>query len=407
MNINSKFIYAKTRLAFERELPNIPNNLNPIVFIEDTKEMWTMGTFFSIGYPSLIVTEKDGIVTVGIGNTEFTITTSGDSLSIRKGEGNSVIISSNALTRVDTAPPLEWDQLNKKLLHSQSTVVPGVYGQTTSAENASILNIPTFTVDKYGHIIESATKNVAIRDYVEQLAPSNLEADRNILTSYNAANSNADTAQTRKANGLTFNDYTQKITIPGGAEIGGAVNVSNGDLTVINGQIVGDLKGNVTGEATPKIHISSEPEYGGASTEMYGHVKVQDALGVEAPPASSTNADPGNPNVTIGIAASPYMVWSVRQDLQEQITGLPTLGGVQIGEQTVAITTQGQIVEIQASNGISAAIEDDIIKLRGIEISGLGATKNNVILTDKLTMSEDFLVEGPDNKMSIRWFELT
>jgi len=39
MNINSKFIYALTREAFERELPNIPEKLDPIVFIEDTKEL--------------------------------------------------------------------------------------------------------------------------------------------------------------------------------------------------------------------------------------------------------------------------------------------------------------------------------------------------------------------------------
>ena len=39
MDIKSKFIYAKTKAAFEREIPNIPPGLNPIAFIEDTKEM--------------------------------------------------------------------------------------------------------------------------------------------------------------------------------------------------------------------------------------------------------------------------------------------------------------------------------------------------------------------------------
>ena len=39
MNITSKFIYAKTKAAFQQEIPNIPANLNPIVFIEDTREM--------------------------------------------------------------------------------------------------------------------------------------------------------------------------------------------------------------------------------------------------------------------------------------------------------------------------------------------------------------------------------
>ena len=172
MNINSKFIYAKTRAAFERELPNIPINLNPIVFIEDTREMWTMGTFFTIGYPAIVVSEKDGIVKVEVGQTNFTVTTSGESLSIRKGTGNSIIISSNALTKVDAEVPLEWDSLNKKLLHSVSNVTAGLYGQTTSDENASILNIPSFTVNKYGHVINAETKTVVIRDYVEQLAPT-------------------------------------------------------------------------------------------------------------------------------------------------------------------------------------------------------------------------------------------
>ena len=366
-----------------------------------------MGTFFSIGYPSIIVTEKDGIVKVGIGNTDFTITTSGESLSIRKGAGNNIIISSNALTKVDTELPLIWDSLSKKLLHAESSVSTGSYGQSVNTENASILNIPFLTVDKYGHITAASTKNVAIRDYVEQLAPSNIEGNRNLLTSYNEANGNSDTAQTRKANGLVYNDFTQKLTIPGGADIGGQVNVTGGDLTVVGGQIIGDLKGNVTGEATPKIHISSEPEYGGASTEMYGHVKVQDTLGVTAPPQSSNNADPGNPNVTLGVAASPYMVWSVKNELSQQIQDLPTLGGIQIGNNIAEITTQEQIIEIQASNGVSAVIEDNIIKIKGVEISGLNPNKESLILNDKFTIGEDFVIEGEDNKMSLRWLELT
>ena len=406
MDINSKFIYAKTRAAFEREIPNIPEYLKPIVFIEDTKEMWTMGTYFSIGYPSLIVSEKDGIVKVELGDSNFTITTSGESLSIRKGTGNSIIISSNALTKVDTESPLHWDSLNKKLLHSESGVTVGSYGQSSNLDNGSVFNIPNIVVDKYGHIVSASTKIVAIRDYVEQLAPSNSESEKNILLSYNEVNNNSDTAQTRKANGLTFNDATKKITVPGGANIGGPVNVSNGDLTVIGGQIVGDLRGNVTGEATPKIHISTEPEYGGASTEMYGHVKVQDNLGVTAPPPSSNNSDPGNANVTLGVAASPYMVWSVKQDLEDQISDIPTIGGIQIGDQVLDITTQGQVVEIQASQGVSATIEEGIVKIKGIEISGLDSEKNTTTLTNKLTIGEDFVIEGSDNKMSIRWFEL-
>jgi hypothetical protein len=39
MSITSKFVLAKTKAAFEREKQNIPVGLDPIVFIEDTKEL--------------------------------------------------------------------------------------------------------------------------------------------------------------------------------------------------------------------------------------------------------------------------------------------------------------------------------------------------------------------------------
>lgn len=106
MNITSKFIYAKTKAAFEAQIPNIPEGLNPVVFIEDTREMWTCGTYFSIGYPGIQVSEESGLVKVQIGNTNFTLQTSGESLSIRKASGNDIVISSNALSEVNTEPPL-------------------------------------------------------------------------------------------------------------------------------------------------------------------------------------------------------------------------------------------------------------------------------------------------------------
>jgi hypothetical protein len=55
MNITSKFVYVRKKADFDPS--NIPKNLNPIVFIEDSKEVWTCGTYFNIGYPSLNVTE--------------------------------------------------------------------------------------------------------------------------------------------------------------------------------------------------------------------------------------------------------------------------------------------------------------------------------------------------------------
>ena len=37
--MNSKIIYARTKEAFQRELPNFPDKLDPLVFIEDTSQI--------------------------------------------------------------------------------------------------------------------------------------------------------------------------------------------------------------------------------------------------------------------------------------------------------------------------------------------------------------------------------
>lgn len=151
--------------------------------------------------------------------------------------------------------------------------------------------------------------NIQIRDYVTQLTPSDILTDRNVLLgSGDTGNQASETGQVRKANGLTYNDNSGQLNVKGGINAGGGINVTDGDLTVVGGQIVGDLKGNVTGSATPKIHLSTEPEYGGASTELYGHVKIQDTLGVIAPLASSVETDPSSSTIIRGIAASPLMV---------------------------------------------------------------------------------------------------
>lgn len=316
MIIDSKFAYVKKKEVFEPLINTIPSGLNPIVFIEDTREMWTCGTYFSIGYPSIEISEVSGSVKVQIGNSFFLMSTAGESISIRKGDGNRIIISSNALSRVDTEPPLEWDAANRKLLHKTSGVVPGSYGQSTNLGNASIFVIPNIIVDATGHVTLAENHNIEIRDYVEQLAPSTLMGDRNILLSYNEASNTADTSQVRKANGLTFNDATQKMTIAGGMNSNGPVNVNHGDLSVLDGYIIGNLKGDVQGEATPKIHISLNPEYGGASTKLYGHVKLQDILNTKPDP-SSDNENINDTNVVAAIAASPLMVWNAIQTAKD------------------------------------------------------------------------------------------
>lgn len=316
MVIDSKFAYIKKKEVFEPLIESIPKGLNPIVFIEDTREMWTCGTYFSIGYPSIEISEVSGSVKVQIGNSFFLMSTAGESISVRKGDGNRIIISSNALSRVDTEPPLEWDAANRKLLHKESGAVPGSYGQSTNLGNASIFVIPNIIVDATGHITSAENHNIEIRDYVEQLAPSNLMGDRNILLSYNEASNNMDTSQVRKANGLVFNDATQKMTVAGGMNSNGPVNVNHGDLSVLDGYIIGNLKGDVQGQATPKIHLSLKPEYGGASTKLYGHVKLQDILNTKPDPSSS-NENINDTNIVAAIAASPLMVWNAIQTAKD------------------------------------------------------------------------------------------
>jgi hypothetical protein len=53
------------------------------------------------------VSEVSGHVVVNIGENAFTIQTSGSSLSVKKGVGNNIVISSIALTAVSTQAPLE------------------------------------------------------------------------------------------------------------------------------------------------------------------------------------------------------------------------------------------------------------------------------------------------------------
>ena len=317
MKIESKFVYVKHKEDFEPLISTIPDKLNPIVFIEDTKEIWTCGTYFNVGYPSFNISEKGGSILISLGDSDLTLTTSGESLSLRKGEGNSVILSSNALTRINTQSPLEWT-IDNKLIHKTSGANSGSYGPSSNISNASILQIPNISVNDTGHITSIETRNVQIRDYVEQLAPSELSVTRNILLSYNESNNYDDTEQVRKANGLTYNDATKILAVPGGINASGPVNVTKGDLTVTDGYIVGKVKGDVEGQAEPKVHLSTKPEYGGASTKMYGHVLVQDELPTSAPNPSSDNIDASNTGVD-AIAASPLMVWNAMNTMKEYV----------------------------------------------------------------------------------------
>lgn len=402
MNITSKFLYAKTKDAFIRELPNIPPTLKPIVFIEDTKELWTHGTYFSIGYPSIKVSEISGTVKVEVGDDNFILGTSGSSLSITKGIGNNIIISSTALTSINTEAPLNWSDSTKKLTHLVSGITAGNFGQTSNTNNASIFSVPNITVDKYGHVTSAQSVLIAIRDYVEQLSPSSTDSNRNILLAYNTG-TDSDTGQVRKARGLFYNDASQFLTIGGGLQANGDVTVNDGNLTVIGGMIIGDLQGNVTGQATPKIHLSDIPEYGGASTELYGHVKLQDELTSE-PLASSTNTDKNSAVIINGVAASPKMVWDVKQAMLVEITSAPSIGGFVVGDTTLEINTHNQQVTIAGQNGIQVSIADGGLIVKGIDTRAYDENGNETTITETLTYSKDFILDSEKN-LWIRWEE--
>lgn len=359
MEIKNKFVYVKHKSDFEPLISGIPENLKPIVFIEDSKEIWTCGTYFSVGYPSLVVSDSGSSVLVSLGDADLSLITSGESLSIKKGTGNSIVLSSNALTKITTSDPLQW--VDNKLSHKVSGVTAGSYGPSDNLDTVNILTIPSLKINDTGHVIEAYTKNLKIRDYVDQLAPTEKSVDRNILLSYNQVNGYDDTQATRKANGLTYNDSTGTLAVKGGIQAKAASTI-DGDLTVTNGVIIGNIKGNVEGVAVPKVHLSTKPEYGGASTKMYGHVLVQDGVPATKPDASSDNVDATNTGV-IAIAASPLMVWNAMEAIRDEM----------------------------ATNGIKVTTQDTN-----------GNTKD---VSDEFIFSDDFEADN-DNKIYIKWTEI-
>lgn len=310
MEIKSKFVYIKKKSTFESLINTIPANLNPIVFIEDSKEIWTCGTYFNIGYPTITVKENNSTIDVYIGEEKLNLSTSGESLSIRKGTGNNIIINSNALTQISTNDPLEWTS-DRKLIHKASGANEGNYGPSSNSSSVSIIQVPSLSVNSTGHIVNISNKTLQIRDYATQLSPTSEDKDRPILTSY-SNNTSEESAQVRKSNGLTYNDSNGVLVVKGGVVAGGPSKVT-GDFTVEGGYIIGKVKGDLEGQAVPKVHSSPTGEYGGASLNLYGHVIVQDDLPGVRPNPSSSNEDPTKTD-TVAIAASPLMVWNAVQE---------------------------------------------------------------------------------------------
>ena len=405
MKLKSKFIYAKTLSAFEDALSDTKDEidkLSPVAFIEETRQIWINKTFFSIGSPNVVVSEKDNIIDVGIGDGGFKMSTSGSNLTIRKGTGNNIIFSSSALNSINTETPLEWDNAEKKLSHKISGVSAGNYGETASSDNVSLVTVPWFSINKWGHITEVIDRNIKIRDYVEQIPSSGIQGNYNILIGNNP-NEISDTNITRKALGLTYDPHLQKLSIEGGI-LAGTSKIS-GDLTVEGGKIFGIVEGEIIGSATPKIHISDKPEYGGASTELYGHVKVQDTLNTPPPP-SSDNIDPSSPNIHQGVAASPRMVWNVREELQNNIDKVPVIEEVRVNEDVAPFEDFNGVLGISTEGGLTGGIdaESGEIILSSVSITGYTESNEKVGIKSSLEFTDDFEYKG--NRLSIRWQEI-
>lgn len=409
MKLKSKFIYAKTLAAFEDMLSNTTedeiNKLSPIVFIEDTSQIWVNKTFFSMGSPNVEVSEKNKIISVDIGEEGFKLSTSGSNLTIKKGADNNIIFSSSALNSINTESPLSWDIVERKLTHQTSGAKEGTYGETSSSDNANLITIPGFTIDKWGHILSIEDKNIQIRDYVEQIPIIDTRGDYNILLG-NTPDENSSINVTRKAIGLSYNPSEKRLSIEGGINAGPSK--IEGDFVVEGGKIFGIVEGEITGSATPKIHISDKPEYGGASTKLYGHVKVQDAFsGIPAP--SSDNADPSASNVNAGIAASPRMVWDVKEELKGVIAGvqagvnaLPIINTIKVNEVEIPTADLDGILGIRVGGGMSAGVDiDNNIVLKSTTLRGYDETEQITEVKSNIKFTKDF--KFIEDELSIRW----
>lgn len=350
--MESKFLYFKKRTTFDSMVEQFPEDLSPLCFIEDSNEIWFENHFFQAGHESIRVSEISGTVKVSLSDASFTLVPGSTSISL-KSQDNSIIISSSALTKIDTDDQLEWR--DNKLYHKESGIALGTYGPRSTSTGVNILKIPKITFNKYGHATSAETLDITIRDYVEQRKADESDEEKQILLSERSTDIN-DVNVTRKAKGLTYNNYSQVLKA-GSLELSGSKEkslvVKQGDLVVEGGTIIGKLQGEVTGTATPKIHLSTKPEYGGASTKLYGHVKLVDEInGVPEPSSDNTNESASNIE---GSAASPYLVYNY----------------------------------VQANK---------------FKVSAVNANKQVIEINDKINFTDDFILNG--NKLSIGWIEL-
>ena len=350
--MNSKFLYFKKRKTFDSVVEQFPADLSPLCFIEDSNEIWFEHHFFQAGHESLRVEEMNGTVIVSLSDTSFTLVPGSSSIQLRA-QDNAIVISSNALTHIDTDDQLEWK--NNRLYHKDSGIEAGAYGPKSSSSGVNIVRIPKVTFNKSGHATSAETIDITIRDYVEQRSADESDINRQILLAERNTDT-SDTNITRKGEGLTYNNHT-KLLKAGSLELSGSQSqslvIKQGDIIVENGIIVGKLQGEITGTATPKIHLSQIPEYGGASKNLYGHVKLVDTIeGVPKPSSDSSDINASNLS---GLAASPYLVYNY----------------------------------VQANK---------------FKVNGINANRQTIEIQDRLNFTDDFVLQN--NNISIGWTEL-
>lgn len=195
-----KFYFFKKKDTFLSVIDTVPEGLDPIIFIEDSSEVWVNGHYFQVGYPGIQITQDESNISVIIGQDSFQIQATGEGLSVQKGTGNTVLFNSSALSTINTDDKLTWDPGRKKLSHV-TTGAQGDYGTSTDEDNESIISVPYISVDATGHIVSAKTVNITIRDYVKQGAPDDADKDRNVLIAEND-NQNEESGPVVKAGGL-------------------------------------------------------------------------------------------------------------------------------------------------------------------------------------------------------------
>ena len=154
--MENKFLYFKKRRTFDSMVEQFPADLSPLCFIEDSNEIWFENHFFQAGHESITVQEMNGTVTVKLSDASFTLVPGSSNIQLRA-QNNAIVISSNALIKIDTDDQLEWK--DNRLYHKESGIEVGTYGPISDASGVNILKIPKITFNKYGHATSATTLN--------------------------------------------------------------------------------------------------------------------------------------------------------------------------------------------------------------------------------------------------------